>query len=115
MSNDKNKANDNLVGSVDKVEEAAPSVAATPNGTIGTSETAPKLQPTADPEKTKKPKEKLVAIYTDNNRFWDDIGRLERGYNFVKQKQADAWLTQEGIRLATPEEVKANLPVGDED
>ncbi|CAB4242173.1 hypothetical protein UFOVP222_35 [uncultured Caudovirales phage] len=115
MSNDTNKANDNLVGSVDKVEDVAPSVAATPNGTIGTSETAPKLQPTADPKLNKKAKEKLVAVYSDNNRFWDDIGRLERGYNFIPQKQADAWLTQEGIRLATPEEVKANLPVGDDE
>ena len=115
MSNDENKVNDNLVGSAEKVQDTAPSVGATPNGTIGTSETAPKLQPTADPKTSRKPKEKLVAIYTNNNRFWDDIGRLERGYNFVNQIQADAWLTQEGIRLATPEEVKASLPTGDDD
>jgi hypothetical protein len=115
MSKDETKVNENLVGSAEKVEENAPSVSATPNGTIGTSETAPKLQPTADPEKTKKSKEKLVAIYSENNRFWDDIGRLDRGYNFVNQKAADAWLTQDGIRLATPEEVKASLPVGDDE
>ena len=115
MSKDESKTNENLVGSDEKNEQSAPSVAPTANGAIGTSEVAPKLQPTADPKSSKKQKEKLVAIYTENNRFWDDVGRLERGYNFVKEKQAEAWLTQDGIRLATPEEVKANLPAGDDD
>jgi hypothetical protein len=113
MSNEETtKVNENVIDS--KVPpKAAPSVKATPNGTIGTAETAPKLQPTAEPKA--KPKEKLVAIYSPNNRFWDDVGRLDKGYNFVNKKAADAWLTQEDIRLATPEEVKANLSVGDED
>ena len=101
------KVEDNLVNSSEK-NESVPTVGVTPNGTIGTSEVAPKLQPTAVPKEDKK-KEELVAIHAENNRFWDDIGRLDKGYNFVNKKSADAWLTQEGIRLATPEEVKAAL------
>jgi hypothetical protein len=113
MSNEETtKINENVIDS--KVPpKAAPSVEATPNGTIGTAETAPKLQPTAEP--VAKKKEKLVAIYSPNNRFWDDVCRLDKGYNFINKKQADAWLTQEGIRLATPEEIKAIVPDGDED
>ena len=114
MSKEETKANENLVGSEEKVEDNAPSVESTPNGTIGTSEVAHKLIKSVEPKAAKK--EKLVALYSPNNRFWDDHGRLEKGYNFVKKADADAWLTQEGIRLATPEEVKANMPVdGDED
>lgn len=107
------KVNENIVDSKPK-EETAPSVGATPNGTIGTAEVAPKLKPTG--EAKPKTKEKLVAVYSPNNRFWDDVGRLEKGYNFVTRKAADAWLAlDENIREATPEEIKNLVKDGDED
>lgn len=109
MSKEETKVNENLVGSEEKVE-TQPSVAATPNGTIGTSEVAPKLQPEA--VKTEKKKEQTVALFSDQNRFWDDYGRLEKGYSIVNKKVADVWLTLEGVRVATPEEIKAVLPEG---
>jgi hypothetical protein len=113
MSKEENKANENLVGSDDQTKAAPTTVEATPNGTIGTAETAPKLMPTGEAKSKKK--KQLVALYSPNNRFWDDHGRLEKGYNFVEKADADAWLTQEDIRLATPEEVKANMPSEDDD
>ena len=46
-----------------------------------------------------------VAIYSTRNMYADGPGKVTVGYNIVPKKYADFWLTQKGVRLATPEEV----------
>jgi hypothetical protein len=111
MSNEETqetKVNENVVDSKPKASKS-PSTKTTDNGTIGAA-----LPNTNEPVVKSEEKEELVALYSPNNRFWDDIGRLTTGYNFVAKKDAEAWLTQPGIRKAMPAEVKANMPSGDD-
>jgi hypothetical protein len=51
----------------------------------------------AEPEK--------VALWSNKNIRWGGVGALSKGYNIVIKEAADKWLTREGIREATPEEV----------
>lgn len=53
---------------------------------------------------TKTPEGK-TAIYSDKNMYWNEIGRITKGYNIVTEEAAEKWLTRKGIRQATPEEV----------
>lgn len=46
-----------------------------------------------------------VAIWSEKSIRWGDLGSLTRGYNIVKKEAAEKWLTRNGIRQATPEEV----------
>lgn len=46
-----------------------------------------------------------VALWSDKNVRWTGIGLLSKGYNIVTKEAADKWLTRQGIRKATPEEV----------
>lgn len=49
--------------------------------------------------------ESKVALYSPRNIFWQEVGRIHTGYNIVTPSKAEQWLTLEGIRVATPEEV----------
>ena len=71
-------------------------------GAIGVTAKAPKKKATAN-----KPKKKsaTVAIFSSKNVVWEGIGKVEKGYNIVTEKEADKWLTRNHVRLATPEEV----------
>ena len=53
---------------------------------------------------TQTPEDK-VAIYSDKNMYWQELGRIVKGYNIVNEEAAKRWLTRKGIRQATPEEV----------
>jgi hypothetical protein len=47
-----------------------------------------------------------VAIFSSGNLFHPQYGRLEKGYNILDVKTADAWMKiSNKIREATPEEV----------
>lgn len=46
-----------------------------------------------------------VALYSTRNIYWRNVGKLTKGYNIVNKDKADQWLTKEGVRSATPEEV----------
>lgn len=46
-----------------------------------------------------------VAIWSDKNMRWSDVGTVSKGYNIVNKEAAAKWLTRNGIREATPEEV----------
>jgi hypothetical protein len=65
----------------------------------------------ADSQKSAKPtakavsKKATVAIYSERNARWSDVGEIHRGYNFVTREQAEKWLTRKHVREATPEEV----------
>lgn len=46
-----------------------------------------------------------VAIYSTKNIYWEGMGRIHTGYNLVGPVSAGQWITQDGVRIATPEEV----------
>jgi hypothetical protein len=46
-----------------------------------------------------------VAIYSSRNVFWQEVGRVSKGYNIMTKDQADLWLTRNHTRLVTPLEV----------
>lgn len=72
-------------------------------GAIGVTAKAPKK--TASTRKSPAKKKATVAIYSSKNVIWEGVGKVEKGYNIVTEKEADKWLTRGHIRLATPEEV----------
>lgn len=53
-----------------------------------------------------KTKKETVALYSTRNVFWEGVGEVLRGYNFVTPAQAESWLKRDHIRLATPKEIK---------
>ena len=46
-----------------------------------------------------------VAIHAHHGVYWPGVGRIIRGYNIIPSAKAELWLSREGIRIATPEEV----------
>jgi hypothetical protein len=56
---------------------------------------------------TKAPAERkeTVALFSTKNVNWENVGKLEKGYNIVKKAEAERWLTRGHVRLATPEEL----------
>lgn len=46
-----------------------------------------------------------VALWSDKNIRWSEVGTLTKGYNIVTKEAADKWLQKAGIRKATAEEV----------
>lgn len=53
----------------------------------------------------KKSEKDKVALWSDKNIRWSDVGTLSKGYNIVTEEAAEKWLSKNGIRKATPEEV----------
>lgn len=49
--------------------------------------------------------ESKIAIWSSKNIRWTGVGTLTKGYNIVTEEAAEKWLSREGIRKATPEEV----------
>jgi hypothetical protein len=75
------------------------SVGSVVNDTIG--DTIEKEGP-----KKEEPRKQKVALYSSRNVFWEGVGEVQRGYNFVTPEQAERWVTRIHIRIATPEEIK---------
>jgi len=46
-----------------------------------------------------------IALWSEKNVRWSDVGALSKGYNIVTEEAAVKWLSKNGIRKATPEEV----------
>jgi hypothetical protein len=49
--------------------------------------------------------EDKVALWSEKNARWDQVGSISKGYNIVTKEVADKWITLTGIRIATPEEI----------
>jgi hypothetical protein len=49
--------------------------------------------------------EDKIALWSERNIRWEEVGSISTGYNIVTKEVADKWLTLRGIRVATPEEV----------
>lgn len=86
----------------DEVEGIAPVA----DGVIGTG-TVKKSKPA--PKKVAAPKAETAAIFSDRNLVWPGVGKITKGYNFVPKSDAAQWVTLEGVREVTPEEIKTNL------
>lgn len=46
-----------------------------------------------------------VAVWSEKNIRWSQVGTLVKGYNIISKEAADKWLQRVDIRLATPEEI----------
>lgn len=46
-----------------------------------------------------------VALFSTRNLYADGFGKLNVGYNIVPKKTVEFWTSQNGVRLATPDEV----------
>ena len=55
-------------------------------------------------EEPKKVAEK-IALWSNKNIRWSDVGAVNKGYNIVTREASEKWLSRDGIRKATPEEV----------
>lgn len=83
----------------------ASNVHAKDNGAIGSHAADRALSKKVDTSEKKKEEAVKVAIWSDKNVRWSDVGTLVKGYNIVNKEAADKWLSRGGIREATPEEV----------
>ncbi len=79
-----------------------PALAPVENGVLGTA-----VIEKTEKKKTPKPKAEgeTVAVYSKRNISWTYIGEVKKGYNIVPADKLDQWLTRDGVRVATPEEV----------
>lgn len=59
----------------------------------------------AKKEEPKADEDEQVAVWSKGNIRWTGVGALSKGYNIVTKEAAEKWLTREGIREATPEEI----------
>jgi hypothetical protein len=46
-----------------------------------------------------------IALWSPKSITWENVGRLTPGYNIVTKEASEKWLTRNGIRIATPEEM----------
>lgn len=56
-------------------------------------------------QETKSDDNNKVAIWSEKNLSWSEVGRISKGYNIVTKEAADKWLSKAGIRKATAQEV----------
>lgn len=87
------------------------SLAATDNGALTSTKVASAPKKTAEEPKAKVKPDTTVAIYSERNVTWQDVGKISTGYNIVSKEASEKWLTRGYIRLATPEEVAREFGV----
>jgi hypothetical protein len=46
-----------------------------------------------------------VAVYSSKNLFKYGLGELKIGYNIVTKEASNSWVSNNSVRIATPEEV----------
>lgn len=78
------------------------------DGVIGTA-TQKKAAKKPAPKKQAEPAAETVAIFADRNLVWQGVGKIVKGYNIVSKTAAQQWLTLDGVREASPTEIKTNL------
>jgi hypothetical protein len=90
-----------VISSEPKPFSPATSVVSDSNGVIGSGSANRVVK---NSNKVEKEKEPLVAIHSTKNVTWSGVGKVYRGYNLVKESEADQWVTRNHIRLVSPEE-----------
>lgn len=93
----------------DEPAESQPAVTSVSDGVIGSGSAAKKKTSTKKKSAPAEAGPVKVAIYSGRNMSWTGVGKVYRGYNIVTEAQAEKWLSLGHIRLATPEEVKAEF------
>jgi hypothetical protein len=58
-----------------------------------------------DSKKIEKPLDEKVALFSERNIYWNEVGEVVKGYNIVTKEVSEKWLTHEKVRMATPQEV----------
>jgi hypothetical protein len=48
---------------------------------------------------------KKVAVFSERNMTWQDVGKVYRGVNLVEETLALKWLSRPTVRLATEKEI----------
>lgn len=77
------------------------------NGAISSRAADSALSKKSAPEEKKSSpvKEEKVALWSSKNIRWTGTGTLSKGYNIVTKEAAEKWLSRDGIRKASPEEL----------
>lgn len=97
---------ENTIKSPEPAKEA-PSLVPVADNVIGTGtvkKEAPKPKPVSKNDSVS-----TVALFASRNISWNGVGKLVKGYNLVPASIAKQWLTLDGVKEVTPEEVKTNL------
>lgn len=75
------------------------------NGAIGS--TTVKAEPKSEKPAKKAEEPKTTALFSEKSYHWvENGGALKKGYNIVEDSTVDNWLTLEGVRRATVEELR---------
>lgn len=91
-------------------EEEIKALAPLKSGAIGS--TTKKVAKKTKPKKAPAAKKiETIAIHSTRNVNWQNVGKVEKGYNIKTKDEAEQWLTRNHIRLATPEEVAREFGV----
>jgi len=77
----------------------------TETGAVGSRAADAALNRKTAVEEPKEDASEKVAIWSNKNIRWTNVGALSKGYNIVNKEAAEMWLTKDGIREATPDEV----------
>jgi len=80
-------------------------VQAKSNNAIGSGAADRALARKVDTTKPKRDESEMIALWSDKNIRWSDVGTICKGYNIVSKEAAVKWTSKAGIREATPEEV----------
>ena len=103
----------NIIGSASagrKAEKKISALGTDDNGVFSSGKKTATPKKTSKP-KTANPKNETVAIYSERNVNWRDVGKISKGYNVVSVEAAKSWLTRSYIREATPEEIAREFGV----
>lgn len=55
--------------------------------------------------------EEKIAVYSNRNISWKEVGTLSKGYSFITRREAESWTRLRGVRVASPEEVASHFDI----
>lgn len=99
-------SDNDVIGSPEAPEVAPqPSLGYDNNGVLGSNTPVEKEVHAAPAAPTVPLTSDKVAVFSTRNASWGEFGKVYNGYNILSPKAAEAWLTRDHCRIATPEEV----------
>jgi hypothetical protein len=90
---------------VSSITPNAPTLSFNSNGVMGSMNTDSddrKIEKIVVPQNLENTK---IAVFSTRNMYAEGPGKLHIGYNIISKRHVDFWLSMNGVRLATPEEV----------
>lgn len=102
---------ENVIGSGSTSPKPTEKAAIAPvaNGVIGSGKSKVEKKADAKPKAASAEKVEKVALFANRNIVWQGVGKIVKGYNLVDESTVSKWLTLEGVRKVTPQEVKTVL------